>query len=69
MFGLRLRALRLDFDLTQSCLGSRIGLTQSAVACLERGLRSPSVVVLTLFAVLMCISSCSWQSFCRMQLN
>ena len=46
MFGNRLKDLRVDVDLTQEQLATRLNITRSALANYENGLREPGYEIL-----------------------
>ena len=49
-FGIRLKNLRLQDSLTQSELGSRLGIAKSTISLYESGKREPDFVTLEKFA-------------------
>lgn len=56
-FGRKLKTLRLQNDLTQAQLGSKLGLTKSVVSAYETNLRLPSYDVLIHIAKIFSVST------------
>lgn len=56
-FGRKLKTLRLQNDLTQAQLGSKLGLTKSVVSANETNLRLPSYDVLIHIAKIFSVST------------
>ena len=50
MFPQRLRELRIEYGYTQAQLGKKLGLEGSAIYKYEKGLREPTITVLTQLA-------------------
>ena len=55
--GHRLKTLRLQHDLTQSQLATKLGLTKSVISAYETGLRQPSYDVLIHLAKIFSVST------------
>ena len=55
--GHKLKALRLQHDLTQSQLANKLGLTKSVISAYETGLRLPSYDVLVHLAKILNVST------------